>query len=460
MPIFSRTVSYVARFSQNDKSTISDLAQGILGDASLTAKILRLANSVYYNPDTITINTVHWALLRLGYNSLRTLCISSALVENLLHGQTRKRVIREMVRAFHAAVQAKSLAIARKDSGAEDIFIAALLFRIGYIAFYCFGGELVEKLEASMPMKSSTQAMMEKEVLGFELYQLSAALSKEWNLSDLLQSSIDRDMKTDPRAYHIWLGHRLAEAAERGWDSPEMQAAISAIAKYLKKPVDEVAIMVQANAEKAIQVGKEYGLGAHTSLIPLPDNFDPKESARASLESSTPSKPNLSLQREIIQELSTLVQEKQMDINMFLSALLEGILRGVGMDRVLLAILTSDLGRIEGKYGLGWEAGSVERFVVPRKTQIPHIFDHVLDVKEPLWAKDEKMGGLRQYLTPEVKAVMAVPSFFVMPLVIKNRAIGLICADRRSSRRELDEESFRSFVFFYQLAKKALASFG
>jgi HD-like signal output (HDOD) protein len=460
MPIFSRTVSYVTRFSQSDKSSISELAQGILGDTSLTAKILKLANSVYYNPDIVTINTVHWALLRLGYNSLRTLCISSSLVENLLHGQTRKRVIREMVRSFHAAVQAKSFAIARRDSGAEEIFIAALLFRLGYISFYCFGGELVDKLEASMQEPGCSRSRIEKEVLGFNLDQLAAALSREWNLSDLLQISIDRDTRSDSRVHHVLLGHKLVEAVEHGWDKPEVQAIIRTISKFLNKPVDETTMMVHANAEKAIQVGKDYGLGAHASLIPLPEQLESdQKDMRVSSEGFSASKTLPALQREIMQELSTLVHDKQMDISMFLSALLEGILRGVGMDRALLAVLTSDLRSIVGKFGLGWERSDVESFVFPHKTQMPHIFDHVLDVKEALWAKEDKVGGLRQYLTPEVKAAMSASSFFIMPLVIKNRAIGLVCADRYPSGRELDEESFRGFTFFYQLARKALATF-
>jgi len=460
MPIFSSTVRYIEKFSRSDRSSVSELAQGILSDASLTAKVLRIANSVYYNPDTVTVNTVHWALMRLGYNSLRTLCISSALVENLLKGQTRKRVIGEMVRAFHAAVQAKSLAIARKDSGPEDIFIAALLLHIGHIAFYCFGGEQVDQLEASTQRPGCSRSTVEKDVLGFDLDQLSAALSAEWNLSELLQASINRDVRSDPRVNYVLLGHKLAEAAERGWDTPEVQAILRTLSKFLNKPVDEVAMMVHANAEKAIQVGKEYGLGTHTNLITLPDHWNSeKEGIKTSLESHPSSKPPATLQREIIQELSILAQEKQMDINVFLSALMEGILRGVGMDRVLLAILTSDLRRIEGKYGLGWKRSDVERFVFQRKTETPHIFDHVLDVQEPLWAKEDKMGGLRQYLSPEVKAVMAVSSFFVMPLIIKNRSIGVICADRHLTWRELDDESFTSFGFFYQLAKKALTSF-
>ncbi|HQN19682.1 MAG TPA: hypothetical protein PKV86_11100, partial [Syntrophobacteraceae bacterium] len=169
-------------------------------------------------------------------------------------------------------------------------------------------------------------------------------------------------------------------------------------------------------------------------------------------------RPTATIQREIMQELSALVRDKRMDVNMFLSALLEGILRGIGMDRVLLAILTSDWRRIVGKYGLGWEKEDVERFVFPRKTTVPHIFDHVLDMREAFWVDEAMPGGFLQYLTPEVKAVMTTP-FFVMPLVVRNKAIGLICADRSLSRRALDQESFTSFTFFYQLANKALPSF-
>jgi HD-like signal output (HDOD) protein len=460
MPILSRTVSYVTGFSQNDKGSISELAQGILGDASLTAKVLKLANSIYYNPDTVTINTVHWALLRLGYNTLKTLCISSVLIENLLHGQPRKRVIREMVRSFHAAVQAKSIAIAHGDPGVEEVFIAALLFRLGYIAFYCFGGELADKLDECSQKPGYSQEKSESEVLGFSLDQLAVALAKEWKLSELYEVSLNRASKSDPRIYEVLLGHKLAGTVEQGWNNPEVQSIIGNISKFLNKPEDETRTMVHANAENAIQVGKDYGLGAHTGLIPLPGHLKSgKKDTDPPAESASVSKPLPALQREIIQELSTLVQDGKMDISTFLSALLEGILRGVSMDRVVLAILTSDLRSIVGKYGLGWDKDDVKRFQFAHKTQVLNIFDHVLDVKEAVWAKEDKAGGLLSYLTPEVIEVMSVSSFFVMPLVVKNRAIGLVCADRYPSRRELDEESFRGFTFFFQLARKALTSF-
>mgnify|MGYP000850527147 FL=1 len=459
MPIFSQTVSYIKKFSENDRTSTSELAQGILGDASLTAKVLKLANSIYYNPDIVPVNTIHWAILRMGHNSLKSLCLSSSLIENLLSGQTRKRVIREMVRSFHAAVQAKALAVARKDSGVEEVFIATLLFRLGHIAFYCFGGELVDQLEASMQKPGYSQAMAEREVLGFSLDKLAAALAKEWNLGELLRTSIDRDAKSDPRVNYVLLGHKLAENAERGWNSHETKTTIQSISKFLNKPSAEVTKMVQENAQKASHVGRDYGLGAHTSLIPVPEEVESGEPDRRPASEDLPApRPTATIQREIMQELSALVRDKRMDVNMFLSALLEGILRGIGMDRVLLAILTSDWRRIVGKYGLGWEKEDVERFVFPRKTTVPHIFDHVLDMREAFWVDEAMPGGFLQYLTPEVKAVMTTP-FFVMPLVVRNKAIGLICADRSLSRRALDQESFTSFTFFYQLANKALPSF-
>ena len=52
-----------------------------------------------------------------------------------------------MARSFHAAVQAR-WAIQRKgEQQGEEVFIAALLSRVGEMAFWCFGGEQAQALE-------------------------------------------------------------------------------------------------------------------------------------------------------------------------------------------------------------------------------------------------------------------------------------------------------------------------
>ena len=61
-------------------------------------------------------------------------------------------------------------------------------------------------------------------------------------------------------------------------------------------------------------------------------------------------------------ELSALTREKQVNLNLFLSTLIEGIYRGVGMDRVIFAITSPDRKLLVGRYALGWEQSGIERF--------------------------------------------------------------------------------------------------
>ena len=459
MPIFSRTVGRIKGFSSHDRSSINELTQRILEDVALTIKVLKLANSVYYKPDKVRITTVHWALMRMGYSSLSALCTASPLVEELLHGPRRERVIRERVKTLHGAIQARSFAASQFASGVEEVFIATSLMRLGHLMFYCFGDEVVDQLEACLNTPGYSRESAEREVLGFRLNALTAALSRDWNFCDLLHASVEGRHKADPRVAHVLLGHNLAESVERGWDSPQVRRVIQAISSTLKRDIGDVTELVHANAHKAMQVGRDLGLTRYLDVIspPEPKGEDLDEAAQIPKDVATATSLSLP-ETELGQELSALLRRGCLDINLFFSTLLEGIIHSAGMDRVLLALLTPDLNRIVGKYGLGWDPYEVAHFDFPRRTMEPDILDQALETGQPIWVEGRKRGEWLRYLTPEVRAVMSNSAFFLMPIMIKNRAVGLICADRYPSGRELDEESFASFTRIHQLAHEALSS--
>jgi len=457
MPIFSRTVSRIKGFSHNDRSSINELTQRILEDVALTLKVLKLANSVFYKPDKVRITTVHWALMRMGYNSLRALCTSSPLVEELLHGPRRERVIRERVKTLHGAIQARSFAAFQFASGIEEVFIAASLMRLGPLMFYCFGDDVVDQLEACLNTPGYSQARAEREVLGFRLSALTAALSRDWNFCDLLHASVEGRHKADPRVAHVLLGCNLAENVQRGWDSPPVRRVIQAVSSTLKQDVRDVTELIHANAHQAMQVSRDLGLTRYLDVIPSPEpkSTDGDEAARARKDGAAAlSAP----EAELRQGLLALLRKGRLDINLFFATLLEGIITSAGMDRVLLALLTPDLNRIVGKYGLGWEPEEVARFVVSRRTVDSHFFDQALETGKAFWVGGGKEGERLRAITPAVRAVMASAAFFLMPIVIKNQAVGLICADRCPSGRALDEESFASFTRIHQLAQEALSA--
>ncbi len=453
MPIFARTAEYVTSVALRESASVADLSRGILQDASMTARMLRMANSIYYNPHSQDINTITRAVMVLGFETVRSMCLSFILIESLLKGANRDRAYQEMARSFHAAVQAKRLAAHLHDESPEEIFIAALLFRLGHIAFWCFGGALADELEEAMLKPGYTQGMAEREVLGFRLEQLTARLGQEWHLGRLLQSALEGTGTAESRVNHIFFGHKLALGAEKGWESHEAKRLVGKLAEQLKISVETVTKLVHGSAKEAADIVEHFGGSrGFRKMIPLPSEARGPEPEAVQATSPFP-EPDRLLQFKILHELSNLLLNKQLDINLLFSILLEGIFRGVGMDRVLFALLTLNRRQLQGKFGLGWKSNQlVKEFLVDATPQDANVFSYCLAQRRPLWVTDASPPELQRLRTQEITQLIGSSPFFLMAIAIKDRPIGVIYADRHASGRELDEESFTSFRYFCQQA--------
>ena len=458
MPLFAHTVQVIATTASRDDSSFSELAWSILEDPGLTAQVIKLSNSIYYNAASMRINTVSRALMRLGFENVKEMCLSISLVESVLPNLHRKKVALEIARAFHAAVQAKKLATLRQLAKPEEVFIAALLTRIGQIAFWCFAGELGDELEFAMQEPDQTEDKAEIEVLGFRLERLTLRLCQEWKLSGLLESVLRKAKSTDPSTECISLGYQIAQSAEKGWNSPASKRLIKKVGEFLGIPEQEAAECVYGAARDAAGVTESYGAGASSRLIPLPEE---PSTAAAQIKPETKEypKPDHYVQLCSLRDLSTLLAAKDGDINMLLSILLEGIYRGIGMDRVIFALLTPDRRFLQGKYGLGWNSEKyVEEFRISADPEKPNMFAHILQSPKPIWVTDEPSEKILSLLTKEMADLIGCGPFFIMRMCIKNKAIGVIYADRNLSGRDLNEESFDNFVFFGQQANMGLTT--
>jgi hypothetical protein len=132
------------------------------------------------------------------------------------------------------------------------------------------------------------------------------------------------------------------------------------------------------------------------------------------------------------------------------------------MDRAVFALLTPGRRWLKAKYALGCSRCRTEdmRQGFAFEMGQPNLFGHVLETRQPLWMRPEAGEPLAKLLTPQIKALTCDAPFFVFPLVVDRQVIGLIYADRQTSGRELDEESFSSFNHFCQQAILGLGYYG
>ncbi len=129
--------------------------------------------------------------------------------------------------------------------------------------------------------------------------------------------------------------------------------------------------------------------------------------------------PDPLLQLNILRELSSLLLDKP-DFNLILEIILEGIYRGVGLDRTVFAMLTSDKKAIKAKYALGKDSdGFTSRFFFSLQTD--NIFSKVVKNAQPVWVENTQANNYDNKVSDDIRLILASKAFYIAPLVIAVR---------------------------------------
>ena len=107
------------------------IASLVSKDAALSAKVLKIANSAFYN-FPIKISTIHQAASRIGLNAIRSLVLSisffSMKAKNNKNGFNYEKFWEQ---SLSGAVAAKLIMAEIDKSNLDEIFVVGLLQNIG-----------------------------------------------------------------------------------------------------------------------------------------------------------------------------------------------------------------------------------------------------------------------------------------------------------------------------------------
>ena len=454
MPVFAQTLGELGKVFANEEFSSLALARVVLQDPSMTTKVLKLANSVFYNPGRTSISTVSRSVMVLGFNAVQALCITISIIESLVHGPARDRVVRELARAIHAAAQARNFALLLKDPGGEEVFIAALLLNLGPMAFWCFskdeGSRLDQALQAD-PRREPRE--VEREILGFRLDSLTLALVREWGLTGLIDEAMKGNASKDPRGHWIALAHRVARESENGWNSAGILKAAGEVARLLKCSQGEAITLMENCAKDAVESARLMGAGAAARLIPVTHKAGEAESNWDESVIALFPPPDPMLQLRILRDITSIITGKP-DLNMVLEMVLEGIHRGVGMDRTVLALVVPRANLVKAKHVLGADNERfLEKFWFELGRAEPGPFERMIQSSEAIWFG----GSASDVRTQEpVFDLIEQAEFFAAPALYSGQALGVFYSDRGPSGRPLDAEAFESFKLFVHQANLGL----
>ncbi|KAB7627503.1 hypothetical protein [Alkalilimnicola sp. S0819] len=261
-------------------------------------------------------------------------------------------------------------------------------------------------------------------------------------LEEALRASPDTPLRGRPGS--VCLGHRLERAVrQNGWSSAMVSQVTQEIARFTQRSLAQTKDFLERSRTELNRAAEAFGM-----------RFDEmgSETARQQQEpDSGPRRPAPILQLKILRELSAVLEQKP-DVQTVLDMIMEGIYRGIAMDRTVLLVLSTDRRELRLKYALGVRNDTLEESLRFRLAEPDcALLRETLADGQGRW-----YGPGGEDAVPQALAERLAQDFFLGALRVRGKGIGLIYADCRQGGRALDRDSFEAFRHFLQQGNLAL----
>jgi len=188
------------------RSSFADIAEVISSDVALSARIMRIVNSSFYQFPSPIDNITH-AVSIIGTWQLRDLALSTTILSRF-KGIPEKYINMKSFwkHSITCGIAARLIGIQNNEPNAERLFLAGLLHDVGRLVLLENLPEEAEEIMSRFVMEDKLLSQIEMEVLGFNHTDVGAALMEHWNLPNSL---------TEVIAYH----HKPLEAPNHGYEA-------------------------------------------------------------------------------------------------------------------------------------------------------------------------------------------------------------------------------------------------
>ncbi len=462
MPALCSTVRELEKLAKDDVSSLAILGRSVMHDNALTSRILRVANSATYNKGINHVSTVSRAAVMLGFDTLRNICITARLLSSLLENKNLspnvyQRLLKLMAQSFQAAMLARMMMTGHDEKLREEVFIASLLYRIGESAFWSIGGSFCDALDWKIRDSDDKQdpQIIVRDILGTSFGQLTQNIARSWGLGEVLLKSLSHPDERTPEIRCIALADKLAELLiEPVTDPNEFAERLKQGAEMLNIEVSELRQKVVDCTNATQRLAIDYG--AQVLLEFLPKSADVLASVAQEAKALKVRASDPAAQLKKLRELTGYALTKT-DFNQVMQTALEGILSGVGVDRCGVLLLSPNRQLLQPRIMLGDEAEAMKREFIISLDEAQSIFSQCVERKTPFWVEDPNAKEWQRNINPTLKARLSKTGFFLAPVSIDSRVIGVFYADRHHSGRTFESQDYDNFTHFTQLANICFA---
>ncbi len=486
LPVFAHTREVLLEQRRRaEEITAREIAQTILADPLATLQVLHAANHRGSRMGS-EVSTVEGSLMMLGISRYLDEARQFPILEESQFARDGKRLaaIRELTRrAHHAAWQARDFAVLHSDIHAEEVQVAVLLHAATEFLLLLRAPAEASRLARLQRRLPALEA--EQQALGITLAELRPALLRDWQIPDHLRDLLSPDLADKPRQTIINACLGIAARMRRGWWDEALLDDYLALAGIENLPIETVIATAHGNATRAERAAPWIGVPGAGVWVPMlpgdwpPEPDDEEEAAPpAPVQATAPSAPpparpvakpatpeaepahtvcpmpDKQILREALENIEGHL-DSSLNLNQMSAHILKGLHSGLGLSRILFAMVTPDGKHVKSRFTLGIPTGDpLRHFNVDLGAR--DLFGQLMGKMQGVWLNEGNRDKLWPMLLPAHQEMIGAGSFFAMSLHVAGKPYGLIYADRGQGECGLDPLTYTDFKMLCLQAARGL----
>ena len=238
MPVLRKTLRQLEEArSKIDRINGRDIAAIVLQDPLMSIRVLAYIQPFISKRLHSDITNIGNAIMMQGIEPFFKNIGEPPTIEAMLKNEPQALlgVLQVIRRSQRASRYAHLWAIERYEINVEEVTLAALLHDIAEILIWCFFPKQAVIIRSRLQADKALRSMnVQKEVLGFYLYELKQGLCSVMHLPELIMTLMDQNNAELPRVLNVLLAVNLARHSADGWENAALPDDFTAIQKLLR----------------------------------------------------------------------------------------------------------------------------------------------------------------------------------------------------------------------------------
>lgn len=508
LPVRTSSLVRLKHTLANDDATLVSLGHQILKDPVLALHVTRLAQSRHEAKGSVVTSVDH-AIASLGFGAIETLIRELDTMKVHPHSVSERSFFRAVAASHHASVQVADWVSLKQLPYAEEARLAALFYGLVHWMLWLYAPLHKHRFQVGVMEEHASPVEMERQVFGCTTQELGRALADRWKLNELTVKALDHDTSpslskikqlhmralNDPRLeeedlrelnhlvqqhyFPVKLANWMALNVSRSWTSERSLRTFDIIGDYLDQPLSATMARLHRNCALSAREFHVPGVmmpAAELLLLPgggqLPHRLTDKElnlyasrfpepvepqAEEPQVEEEQPQPPELlnpHIYKQVLDrfrhgyELYT----KQAHI---LQGLIQGLNRGLGMERVALCLINSRTSTLRAAKAIGVDPSEPLSQLEIDLTQ-PSIFSRLCEKPSLLHINESNRAQIHKTLSPELQGLVEQNDCLMMSIYCGKQPLALIYADRQGSNSALEAFHLEHFRILCSAATRAL----